>query len=287
MSQSQAPKYDELIWPTIKALKELGGSGSNREIVDKIIELEGYSEEIQNIPHRDGRETKIEYNAAWSRTYLKNYGAIERIGTALWLLLEEGECLNEHDIPELVKHVRLENKRIKKKTEKQKSTIDSPEKIKLNIETLSWKEQLLELLYALDPYDFERLCQLILRKSGFTKVEVTSKSGDGGIDGTGILRVNLLSFHVSFQCKRYKDTVGAPSIRDFRGAMIGRGDKGLFITTGTFTTDARKEANRDGAPAIDLIDGEELCDLLKELKLGVKTELVEEVVIQQDWFDNL
>jgi restriction system protein len=65
--------------------------------------------------------------------------------------------------------------------------------------------------------------------------------------------------------------------------MIGRSDKGLVITTGTFTADAKREATRDGAPAIDLIDGDFLCDLLKQLKLGVNTELVERVVVDEDW----
>ena len=129
-----------------------------------------------------------------------------------------------------------------------------------------------------------RLAQRILRESGFVKVEVTGRSGDGGIDGVGVLRLALLSFQVYFQCKRYKGSVSPGAIRDFRGAMVGRTDKGLFITTGTFTAEAKKEATRDGAPAIDLIDGDYLCDLLKSLKLGVTTRMVEEVSIDPSWF---
>jgi len=130
---------------------------------------------------------------------------------------------------------------------------------------------LLDILRGIKPDAFERLCQRILRESGFTKVEVTGRSGDGGIDGAGVLRVNLISFHVRFQCKRYTGSVGPREIRDFRGAMVGRADKGLFITTGRFTRDAANEAARDGAPAIDLIDGIDLCDLLRKLELGVET----------------
>jgi restriction system protein len=116
------------------------------------------------------------------------------------------------------------------------------------------------------------------------KVEVTGKSGDGGIDGIGVLRLNLLSFQVFFQCKRWKGSVGASTIRDFRGAMVGRADKGLVITTATFTADARREATRDGAPAIDLVDGDTLCDLLKSLRTGVSVQQVEHVVIDQKAF---
>ncbi len=76
-------------------------------------------------------------------------------------------------------------------------------------------------------------------------------------------------------------------IRDFRGAMMGRADKGLVITTAAFTADARREATRDGAPAIDLVDGEALCGLLKDLKLGVKIKLVEDVEVEPEFFSRI
>jgi restriction system protein len=148
----------------------------------------------------------------------------------------------------------------------------------------SWRDQLLAALLSMKPDAFERLCQRVLRESGFTKVEVTGRSGDGGIDGTGVLRLNLLSFHVLFQSKRFRDSVGAPVVRDFRGAMVGRADKGLIMTTGTFTPEARRESTRDGAPAIDLIDGDALCDLLKKLKIGVAIRVVEEVEVDPGYF---
>jgi len=147
-----------------------------------------------------------------------------------------------------------------------------------------WQDRLLECLLKMKPPAFERLCQKILKDSGFIKVDVTGRSGDGGIDGIGVLRLNLLSFHVFFQCKRWKGSVGASVIRDFRGAMVGRADKGLVMTTGTFTTDARKEATRDGAPAIDLVDGETLCELLKGLEIGVSIQKVEHVLVEQQVF---
>jgi restriction system protein len=142
----------------------------------------------------------------------------------------------------------------------------------------------------MDPSAFERLVQRLLRESGFIQVEVTGRSGDGGIDGKGVIRLGgLLSFHVIFQCKRYRGSVSVSQLRDFRGAMVGRADKGLLITTGNFTRDAMREAVRDGAPAIDLIDGETLVDRLKELELGVKTELIqsEQVNIEREWFESI
>ncbi|MEQ1883394.1 MAG: restriction endonuclease, partial [Burkholderiales bacterium] len=148
----------------------------------------------------------------------------------------------------------------------------------------AWIDQLLGILGSIDPSAFERLTQRLLRESGFTKVEVTGRSGDGGIDGIGILRMNLVSFQVLFQCKRWKGSVGPSEVRDFRGAMVGRADKGLIVTTGTFSSDARKEATRDGAPAIDLVDGETLCGLLKERKLGISVQTVERVELDEAFF---
>jgi restriction system protein len=149
----------------------------------------------------------------------------------------------------------------------------------------TWREKLLATLYALPSDAFERLCQRLLRESGFVQVKVTGRSGDGGIDGVGIVQLGgLLGFPVLFQCKRYRGSVGASAIRDFRGAMIGRADRGLVITTGTFSRDARAEATRDGAPPIDLVDGEQLLDKLRELRLGVGVKTIEEVTVLPEWF---
>jgi len=162
-------------------------------------------------------------------------------------------------------------------------TLDWPEDI-----APKWRDTVIQILRELSPDAFERLCTRLLRESGFIEVEVTGKSGDGGIDGRGIIRVGgLISFNVLFQSKRYQENVGASVVRDFRGAMIGRADKGLIITTAGFTRDAKKEATRDGAPPIDLIDGYLLAEKLKELKLGITTELVEAVDVDKGWFTSI
>jgi restriction system protein len=164
---------------------------------------------------------------------------------------------------------------------------ESLELTQIPVDSEVWIDKLLSLLQQIPADAFERLCQRILRESGFIKVEVTGRKGDGGIDGIGVLKIALLSFQVFFQCKRYVGSVGASEIRDFRGAMVGRTDKGLFMTTGTFTSSAKREATRDGAPALDLIDGEQLCKILKDLKLGVDTKTIEVVEIKESWFNQL
>ena len=278
------PTFDELMWPTLVAMRALGGSGSNEEIVDKIIEIEKLPAEQQNELSTSGNMTKLEYRCAWARTYLKMSGAVESGGRGIWSITKLGETASKDDMAELLKKARYAQKINKPIIKPSENAFDDQSPIS---EVQDWRERLLKILHAISPSDFERLCQRMLRESGFVIVEVTGKSGDGGIDGTGVLRMNLLSFHVLFQCKRYSGSVGSSTIRDFRGAMVGRADKGLVITTGNFTSEARKESARDGAPAIDLIDGNGLCELLKNLKLGVEVKFVEDVQINEMWFKNL
>lgn len=271
------PTYDNLYNPLIKALKQLGGSGSVSEIEEKVAEILKLSEKDINEIHRKNT-TKFSYRLAWTRNYLKRYGILENSSRAVWSLTSKGkntENVKKEEVNKVVKS--LDHKISTDKKENKKE--ESPDTIIL------WQEEYLEELQHLSPKGFEHLCQRMLRESGFIQVEVTGRSGDGGIDGRGIIKIGgLLSFHIIFQCKRYTGSVSSQQIRDFRGAMVGRTDKGLFITTGTFTRDAKQEAVRDGAPPIDLIDGEDLVEKMKELQLGVKIEMEENVKVDKEWF---
>lgn len=114
-------------------------------------------------------------------------------------------------------------------------------------------------------YGFGRLTQRVLRECGFTQIEVTKKSGDGGIDGIGKLKINgIFSFNVAFQCKRYKGAVSASDIRDFRETLTTDIEKGVFITTGIFTKAAKEEASNSGKQQIDLMDGEEFINKIAQ-----------------------
>ncbi len=284
------PSYDELIIPTVKALIALGGSGSIEEINTKVYEITKLPEISLQIPHNEeGSVSEIDYRLAWSRSYLKKFGLLENSSRGVWALLHADIDISKLDYTNIVRTVREQNRQIQKEANLTKPSGQIKEEINADVENEeAWKERLLDVLYNITPAAFERLAQRILRESGFSQVEVTGKSGDGGIDGKGIVRISgLLSFHVIFQCKRYRGSVTPSQVRDFRGAMQGRADKGLFITTGTFTKEAIKEATRDGAPPIDLIDGEVLCEKLKELKLGITTEFIEQVNIKKEWYSNL
>ena len=276
------PKYSDFYWPVIRALKETGGSASIAEMVERVVADMNLSEDVLAVPHGDGTTSEVEYRLAWARTYLKKVGAIDNSERGIWALTSKGRSFTERDAADVVRQVRLSTQGRAPKRSKQKDAPPDATDAPGGESEIGWKEELLAILKSMPPDSFERLCQRILRESGFTKVEVTGRSGDGGIDGAGVLRMNLVSFHVLFQSKRWKDAVSAPVIRDFRGAMIGRADKGLIITTGRFTADAQREAVRDGAPAIDLVDGETLCDLLRSLRLGVEVRSVEVVEVRPD-----
>lgn len=264
-------RYD-LMAATLRALAALGGSGSIEEIREKVIEILPVPDEVANLPYTtkrgnvDGR-TALEYNLAWARTYLGQMGYLENSSRGIWSLTALGADPNA-----------MTDLRSQKGP---KEGVDATPKT-------DWKQELLLICQSMDPSAFERLVQRMLRETGFVQVEVTGRTGDGGIDGKGIAKINgILSFHVVFQCKRYTGSVGSAEIRNFRGAMQGRADKGLFITTGYFTRDAIREAVRDGASAIDLVDGDKLAEKLKTLGLGVKVEHVESVSLDPEWFKTL
>ena len=279
------PSFDDLMLPLVNALNALGGSGSIEEIYSKVVELTGFTDEVLAQLHDPEKSslTEVGYRLAWARTYLKKFGFLENSSRGIWALTDKARVSQGFSQKDVVNFVRSLDKPQNTKTASQDNT-----GLELN-EEQGWKEQLSAVLtQKLDPSAFERLVQRLLRESGFIQVEVTGRTGDGGIDGKGIAKIHgFMSFHVLFQCKRYKGSVGSSEIRDFRGAMVGRADKGLFITTGTFTPAAIKEATRDGAPPIDLVDGDELAEKLKEFELGLKRELVEKVVVDEKWFEGI
>ncbi|MBI1233906.1 MAG: restriction endonuclease [Alphaproteobacteria bacterium] len=301
------PRYDQLLWPTLEAVAALGGSGTLSEIDDELFTRLGLSEDALSVVYEKSGAPVFPDRCSWARSYLKIAGLLGSGGRGVWVLTDEGRSQldtgSEDAVKKLVASAYNERAQIYREraaARSKDSKSDAPVAMQsdaaeseagraeiLEADDAVWTERLLSIMGAMPPDAFERLCQRLLRESGFTKVEVTGKSGDGGIDGHGVLRVNLISFQVLFQAKRWQSAVGSSVVRDFRGAMVGRADKGLIITTSSFTRDARAEATRDGAPAIDLIDGDDLCRLLKDARIGVTIRMVEEVEVNADFFINL
>jgi restriction system protein len=269
------PKLEELFNPLLQALKNLGGSGNNGEIVEEVAKVLSLSDEDIQKPHTK-YETKLSYRIAWAKTYLKHVGLLSNSSRAVWSLTSKGFNTESISPKEVVDTVRATgNSKTEAKNKGEETTPhDTDDRTELD-------QKVIERLKSLSPEGFERFCQRLLREAGFIEVEVTGRSGDGGIDGVGVIRLNLISFRVFFQCKKYDKSVSPAQVRELKGAMDGRAGRGLLITTGAFTRQAEEEARRFGEKQIDLIDGLELASLMREFKLGLK----EELLIDQDFFE--
>ena len=279
----KSPTQLELVEPTFAALVELGGSATISEIYESVVAMLNLPDSVIDEPHKGNasQQTELEYQLAWARTRLKNYGAISNSKRGVWMITPEfadKTSISRSDVTEHIKKTKLAGKTdaeaemILNDGDPTDDGIDSPEELE------PWKTELADTLHNMNPYAFERLAMLLLREGGFSQVRVTKKSSDGGIDGTGKLRINgIFSFNVAFQCKRYTGSVSAGDIRDFRGSLTTDIEKGIFITTGTFTRAAREEASNAGKQQIDLIDGTEFIEKLIEYRLGVTEKTIYEV----------
>lgn len=283
MKSNSVPGYAPLIEATFAALKELGGSGKNNEINAKAVEILNLSEEILSVPHlNSGSISEVDYRLAWARTLLKNRGALENSARSVWSItpaFSEVEKVDGQDIEKNYKRPAKEasSKKLSDEQQMEDAGVEVPE------EARPWRKKLYNVLTNMNPYSFEKLTQRLLRECGFDDVKVTRKSGDGGIDGTGKLKINgIFSFNIAFQCKRYQGSVGAPDIRDFRGSLTTDIEKGLFITTGSFSKQAIEEASNPGKKQIDLISGEEFMTKLAEYGIGLKE--VKDYEVDEDFF---
>jgi restriction system protein len=282
--KEEGTRFVRYFGPLLDALRGLGGSGTPEEVVERIAQDLKLSDEIQNETLPSG-ELRFRNQVAWARFYLVREGLLDSSKRGVWSLTERGRSTNLS--PEQGRAIFKKWVQFFQEERRKKASIAEPE-----IDAVAGEadvagdlqSQLIGLLVKLPAAGFERLSQRLLREAGFVQVVVTGRSGDGGIDGYGTLQVNpLVSFKVLFQCKKYKGSVSPSQVRDFRGAMAGRADKGIIITTGTFTAEARREASRDGVVPIELIDGEKLVEMFKTFELGLKPVATYE--IDKSFFD--
>jgi restriction system protein len=255
------PKINELIFPLLKVLDKLGGSGKNEEIADTFTAYLSVPEEVRTFPHLNSiTKTELVYRMEWAKTRLKKAGIITNSKRSVWSFCPTFSGNSFANASALLSYIQ---------NQKDNDTILIPQ-IDEDDHFDAWQDQLIKILLAMDPYGFEHLIQRLLRESGFVQVQVTKKSGDGGIDGKGKMQIGMLRFSVAFQCKRYKSPVGSPVVRDFRGSLSSEYEKGIIYTTSTFTRDAKEEASKPGAAQIDLVDGKELAELLAKFQIGLK-----------------
>jgi restriction system protein len=271
MKGSQFLKYMN---PVLQVLRNNGGVGSASEIIDAVVEHLNIpdSEVEQTIP---SGQSRVRNQIQWARYYLAKAGLVDSPKNGVWRLTQEGQQTNLSDDQAyaLFQHVLKEYQGSKKKGNNVKNEDNAL------VEDEEHTASLLDTLKGLSPAGFERICKRLLTEIGIHDIQITGGAGDQGIDGIGRIRLNdVVNFNIVFQCKRYKETVSPALVRDFRGSMQGRAEKGLILTTGRFTQEAQKEANRDGVPPIELIDGERLVSLFEKYELGLKPKTVYELV---------
>lgn len=287
------PLYPDLRWVTLEALRNLPMPATNDEIDDAVAASLKLTLSQREVQAANGTKSELSFRVGFCRSHLKIVGALKSERRGYWRLTSEGVDMDG----ETIERRFAEYLRDRRRERLAQASNEQAQGVSATAASMgtgddegvngAWGDKLLDRLLKMSPDAFERLAQELLRSSGFEAVKVIGGSGDGGIDGTALYRFSLISFPVYFQCKRHKGTIGAPVVRDFRGAMAGRSDRGLIITTGSFTADAKREATRDGATPLDLIDGDNLCELLKERGLGVvvKERTVEDVTIDNEYFD--
>lgn len=290
------PEFAQWVNPVLAALRELGGSGKPREVVELVADNEKVPDTVLDRINTNGG-SRFTNQVHWARYFLAEDGYIDRSRRGVWALTEKASLipvLSPSQVRLLVTEVQRRDRETREANVIEDALRDPAEtsSISSELEALppdaehgDYRAKLMRVLRDLSPAGFERLCQRLLRESGFEQVFVTGRSNDGGIDGHGLLSLNaFVSFRVLFQCKRYSGSVTPAQIRDFRGAMQGRADKGIILTTGTFTAEAKREASRDGAPPIELVDGDKLVELFAKLELGLRPITTYEV--QEAFFDD-
>jgi restriction system protein len=283
MAKKAQAEFIRWFGPLLDALRDLGDSGRPREVSARISKNLNLPDEQLDQTLKSGG-SKFHNQVAWARQYLVWEGMLDSSKHGTWTLTEKGR--NAHLGDKESREIFLKWVSIHAENRKQKREAQEPEEELLPLGEPSEepdedeKLDLLSTLRSISPKGFEKVCRELLRESGFENVEVTGGSADGGIDGYGTLEINpFVSFRVLFQCKRYAkgNLVSRAQVGDFRNTMLGRAEKGIIITTSGFSNAAIQEASREGAPQVELVDGDKLVDMFQRVELGVYKRTVYDV----------
>ncbi len=290
----EIPKFHETFIPILKVL-ENGETFQSREMYKKVIDkfYTDLSKEQLEETTKSG-DILINNRIAWGKSYLKKGGFIEFPKRGYVRITEKGKrhsasklTLNEVESSDnFLEFYNEENPKLK--TTPSKIHNASPQDLideGFNSIDIQVKDELLEKLKVLDPFYFEKVILILLKRMGYGDFIETSKTGDGGIDG--IINEDKLGLDkIYIQAKRYGDNkVREKDIRNFIGAMSGDTQKGVFVTTSNFDIGAVKKAN-DAHHTIILIDGQKLVDLMHQYNVGVQIKTVYEVKeLDIDFFD--
>lgn len=296
MAEIEIPSVKDFYDPVLRALHDLGGEGSNEAIDTAIIESFKLSPEqvAKTYGSPNSRNKPIcADRIGWASSHLKIAGLIEQPRRKVWQLTAQGRVTQT--VAKSVVRQAMNESKIKRAKEQaaivqelppQQSHLSAVSLEDLLATYTSWRDQLLEQLHEMTVSQLERFFLRIFKSEGIDTVDVLGTIGSAEIEGT-MTSEGFLTFRVAFQFMRGNRQVSAREVEDFRRrARVSGSDKGLLITTGTFTQEATRESERRSPPKIELIDGKQLIDKLKELGLGVSTKrvVVEQVDIDLDWF---
>jgi len=288
----ELPKFNETFLPILQILSN-GEIITGRELI-KLVEENFYSnlpKELLDQTMKSG-DRLIENRIAWGKSYLKKGGLVHYPQRGTVQITEKGKEAKYENITLEQMHANLmsfykpENSPVT--TSQEISTSSPQDLIDSGIEQIerSVKTELLEKLKAVDPYSFEKIILILLKRMGYGDFIETSKSRDGGIDG--IINEDQLGLEkIYIQAKRYgENKVRETDIRNFIGAMSGDTRKGIFVTTSDFDENAKKKA-REAHHRIILVDGIKLVELMHKYNIGIQVKSSYEVkVVDNDFFEN-
>ena len=283
MAKKAQAEFIRWFGPLLDALRDLGDSGRPREVSARIAKNLNLQDELLDQTLKSGG-SKFHNHVAWARQYLVWEGLLDSSRHGTWTLTEKVRNAHLSDMEPrqiFLKWVSIhaENRKQKRDAQESEEDVLLPE-ARAEDKHDNGKLDLLSILRSISPTGFEKVCRELLRESGFENVEVTGGSADGGLDGYGTLEINpFVSFRVIFQCKRYAkgNLVSRAQVGDFRNTMLGRAEKGIIITTSGFSNAAIQEANREGAPQVELVDGDKLVEMFQRVELGVVKRTVYDV----------
>lgn len=294
MSEVSLPSVKELYNPVLCALHNLGGEGTNQSIDAEVSRILSLSEEQLSVEYKSRRTSVVLDRIGWARSHLKIAGLLDSPRRKTWALTKLGMSTTKLDPREVGRAIR------KGRTPRENTGQPKPKNIHLDTDSLAradvaevfqsadaWQDELHDILHGMSPQSFARFFEHIFREEGIDQVEVVNTSGNGEIEGT-MVSGGFLSFRVAFRFTTRNNLIGSQEVDRFRRfVQSSRADKGILITTGSYTQEAIRDSMRRPNPTIELLDGEQFLERLKERSLGITTRqvIVEQVVVDRSFFD--
>ena len=273
------PEYFKYVRPVIEVQQELGGSAKPAKVLDLLIDKVGYAKKPSTQPVNPC-PSKIGNEMQKVRKVLLHAGLLDSSHKGVWRLTKIGLAtdlsdINLYHLNELRKKAEKEyreNRKTKINTASLQSETTVYHKKSIGV-CVDRRRPLLDHLKTLSPADLKKICQEVLCRSGFEGINIIRESSENCLEGECIFQKNLFMLpDVLFQFKCVEDSIKAEEIRDFRRDMRRRADKGIFMTIGFFTEEAKQEAQRDGVSPVVLIDGKKLVGMIKKFKIRLKSQ---------------